>query len=94
MIAVTGGLGPAADRGEMARRVDMIDAKDRETALEGIAPSSAGSGEGVHKIAGKLAVDDVGRGSVKIAAEDRGSVGKFRGLLENLLSQGKFLYPE
>ena len=72
----------------------MIDAQDRQAALEGISPPGAGGGEGVHEIAGELAVDDVRGRGIEVAAEDRRRVGKFRGLLEHLAGERELFLAE
>src|SRR6478752_5031339 len=94
VVAVAGGDDSAADRDEMAGRVEMVDPQDRETALEGVAPAGAGGGEGIDEIAGELAVDDVGGGSVEIAAEDRWHVGEIGGPLKDVQGERELLLAD
>ena len=85
---------PCPHRLEVAGRMDHIDAQDRETPLEGVAPAAARGGEGILEIAAELAVDDVVRRRVEVAAEDRGRVGEIRRLFEHLLDDGQLRAPQ
>lgn len=68
MVAGAGCDGEGAHWREVVGGVEMVDAEDRESALEGIPPAGADAGEGIREIRCKLAMDDVRCGGVEIPA--------------------------
>lgn len=76
---------------ELAGGVDVVDAEDGETSVEGVSPAAADGGKCVIEISGQLTVYDVGGTCVKIPAEDGGCVGEGTGLFKYLEDCGEFL---
>lgn len=68
----------------------MVDAEEREGAVEGVGPTGAGEIKGVVEVFFEEAVDDIVSGGVKIAGDESGDVGVGGFLLEGGDGVGEF----
>ena len=91
VIAVTGAHRPGANGGEVAGGINLINPQNRQSALIGISPATAGSGKGIDEIPGELAMDHIRGRRIEVPAEEGGGVGKIRRLRENLLGEIQLL---